>query len=94
MKINELKANSKVSYVKGLIVTIDEPKEYNGTKLQEMNIKDETGEIKLTVWAEFVGLFSVGEEIVVTEGWCKSFKEQLQITTGKFGKIEKVKKEC
>lgn len=48
------------------------------------------GEIKLTLWAEDIQLVNNGEKIKVTNGYTNSFKGDIAITKGKFGKIEKI----
>ena len=52
---------------------------------------DETGgEIKLTLWAEDIQAVNNGDRIKITNGYTNSFKGEVALTKGKFGKMEKV----
>ena len=52
---------------------------------------DETdGRIKLTLWAEDIELVNNGDKIKITNGYINSFKGEVALTKGKFGKIEKI----
>jgi ssDNA-binding replication factor A large subunit len=92
MKIEELEPNSKVVSLVGAIMHLDEPTESTtGIKVQEGVLSDKTGQVKLSLWGDDqVGKFEVGEKVLISTGWCKEFKEDLQVSTGKFGKITKV----
>ena len=51
-------------------------------------IKDETGEVSLTLWNEQIEQVNPGDKITITNGWCSEFQGELQLSTGKFGKLE------
>lgn len=89
MKIAELEENSKVIDLIGTITQLDEPKAMqSGTQLQEGILSDETGQVKVTFWGDQVNKYKANEKIRFITGWCKSFNNELQVSTGKFGKIE------
>ena len=91
MKIADLEENTKVINLVGEITHLDEASETpNGIRCQEGVISDDSGQVKITLWNEQVGLFKQGDKIVISTGWCKSFEDELQVSTGKFGKISKV----
>jgi replication factor A1 len=50
-------------------------------------IADETGIIKLTLWCEQVDLVNVGDNVKIENGYVTSFKGEIQLNVGKFGKI-------
>jgi len=52
--------------------------------------KDETGEIKLTLWNDDVDKINVGDKVHLTNGYVNEFQGEKQLTTGKFGKMEVV----
>jgi replication factor A1 len=52
--------------------------------------KDETGEIKLSLWNEQVDLVKPGIKVHITNGYVNEFQGEKQLTTGKFGKLEVV----
>ena len=53
-------------------------------------IKDATGTMDLTLWNNDVDLVEKGEALKLTDGWCKEWNGNLQASTGKSGKIEKL----
>jgi ssDNA-binding replication factor A large subunit len=91
MKISDLEPNSKVI---NLVATIDSLEKISetphGTNVQEGVLSDASGQVKLTLWGDQAGKFEIGDKVIITTGWCKTFENNLQVSTGKFGKIEKV----
>ena len=55
-------------------------------------VKDESGEIKLSLWNEQIDQVNVGDRVHVTNGYVSEFQGEKQLTTGKFGKLEVVEK--
>ena len=55
-------------------------------------VKDESGEIKLSLWNEQIDQVNVGDKVHVTNGYVSEFQGEKQLTTGKFGKLEVVEK--
>ena len=88
MKVNEIEQNSKVVNLIVSIESLEEAKESNsGIAFQEGIVSDETGQVKISLWADQVGKFRVGDKISINAGWAKTFKDELQVSSGKFGKI-------
>lgn len=57
-------------------------------KVCDAQLKDATGEIKLTLWNEQVDQVNVGDKVHLTNGYADEYKGQLQVSTGKFGSLE------
>lgn len=55
-------------------------------------IKDETGEIALTLWNEDIDKVDVGDKIKIENGYVNEWQGELQLTTGRFGKLEVIEK--
>lgn len=53
----------------------------------DATLKDETGIITLTLWNDQVRQVNVGDKIKIEKGYAKSFREVLQLSTGKYGKL-------
>ena len=53
----------------------------------DATLKDESGKITLTLWNEQVKEVMVGDKIKIENGYAKSYKNILQLSTGKYGKI-------
>tara|TARA_Y100000310_G_scaffold80365_1_gene77043 strand:+ start:220 stop:615 length:396 start_codon:yes stop_codon:yes gene_type:complete len=53
--------------------------------------KDANGDtIKLTLWNEDIDKVKLGDKIKLTNGYVSEWQGELQLTTGKFGKLEVV----
>ncbi len=55
-----------------------------------VKIKDETGEMALTLWNEQIEQVKVSDKVHITNGWVGEWQGEKQLTTGKFGKLEVV----
>ncbi len=55
-------------------------------------LKDDTGEIELSLWNEQIDQFGKGDTVKVTNGYVKEYQGEMQLTTGMRGTIELVKK--
>jgi ssDNA-binding replication factor A large subunit len=53
----------------------------------DATLKDETGRITLTLWNEQVKQVMVGDKVKIENGYAKSFRNVLQLSTGKYGKL-------
>ncbi len=54
--------------------------------------KDETGDIKLTLWNEDIEKVSAGDKVHLTNGYVNEWQGEMQLTTGRMGKMEIVGK--
>jgi replication factor A1 len=50
-------------------------------------VQDETGTIKLTLWNEQIDMVNVGDNIKIENGYVTSFKSEIQLNVGKYGKL-------
>ena len=51
-------------------------------------IRDSSGEIALTLWNEQIEQVNVGDTVKITNGYVNEWQGDMQLTTGKFGKLE------
>ncbi|MCX8198373.1 MAG: OB-fold nucleic acid binding domain-containing protein [Candidatus Micrarchaeota archaeon] len=98
MKISELKAGAGNVDVEGEISSKEEPRDVVtkfGKKLRVANatLKDDSGEIALSLWNEDADSYSAGDRIKVEKGYVSEYKGNLQLSAGKYGKIVKLPKE-
>jgi replication factor A1 len=56
-------------------------------KVADAVVADETGSIKLTLWNEQIDQVNVNDAIKVENGYVTSFKGEIQLNAGKFGKL-------
>ena len=50
-------------------------------------VQDETGTIKLTLWNEQIDMVNLGDNIKIENGYVTSFKGEIQLNVGKYGKL-------
>ena len=55
-------------------------------------VKDASGTISLTLWNEDIDKVDVGDKLKISKGYVGEWQGELQVTAGKFGKIEVVEK--
>ena len=97
MKISELKAGANNVTVTATVTKKDEPREVVtkfGKRLQVANItlKDETGEIAMSLWGNDINTVNVGDKVEVSNAFVNEFRGAPQLSTGKFGKIKVIEK--
>jgi replication factor A1 len=94
MKISELKAGQGNVNVEGHIKEMGEPRSFNkfGKQLSVTNavLEDDSGSIKLTLWNDDISRFKEGDSIRIVNGFVNEFQGEIQLTSGKFGRIEKI----
>jgi replication factor A1 len=50
-------------------------------------VADETGTIKMTLWNEQIEQVNVGDVVKVDNGYVTSFRGEIQLNIGKYGKL-------
>lgn len=50
--------------------------------------KDETGDIKLTLWNEDIDKVNAGDKVHLVNGYVNEWQGEMQLTTGRMGKFE------
>jgi len=80
--------------VEGELVTKEEARDVItkfGKKLRVANatLKDDSGEIQMSLWGEDADKFSQGDSVKIENGWVSEYKGNVQLSAGKFGKITK-----
>ncbi|MDP3698814.1 MAG: OB-fold nucleic acid binding domain-containing protein [Nanoarchaeota archaeon] len=94
MNINEIQSNQGNITIEAKIISKEEPRTFSkfGKEGRVCNatVADSTGEIALTLWNDDIDKANVGDTIKLENGWCSEFKDQKQVSAGKFGKLEVV----
>ena len=74
------------------IVDVGEAREFEkfgrSGKVATAIAKDETGDIKLTLWNEDIEKVKAGDRVKLTNGYVSEWQGEKQLTTGKLGKLE------
>lgn len=96
LKISELFVRQGSVEVEGTIKEINEPRTFNkfGRELRVADaiLEDDSGTIKLTLWNDDIDNFKTGDRVKIKNGYVNEFQGEKQLTSGKYGKIEKVGK--
>ncbi|MBN2112463.1 hypothetical protein JW707_05190 [Candidatus Woesearchaeota archaeon] len=92
MEIKDLQPKQGNIEVVGEVIDKGEIREFEkfGKKGRVCNakIKDATGEITLTLWNEQIDQVNKGDTVHVINGYVNEWQGEMQLTSGKFGKIE------
>src|SRR3989344_9410878 len=54
--------------------------------------QDDTGTVSLTLWNDDIDKVNVGDKVHLTNGYVGEYQGSLQLSTGKFGKLEVIGK--
>jgi len=91
--INQLKTGmTKLDKVEGTIESIGEPRTVNlraggQAQVADAVLKDETGQIKLTLWDAQIKMIKAGSKVEIENGYINSFKGENSLNVGKYGKL-------
>ena len=88
MKISELQP--KQGNV-DLVVNVFEKFGRKG-RVCNVKVEDDSGSIKLTLWNEDIDRINVGDQLHIKNGYVNEWQGEKQLTTGKFGTLEKLDK--
>lgn len=94
MKISELTIGQGSVEVEGTIKEIGEVRNFDkfGRQLRVADaiLEDDSGTVRLSLWNEDIDKFKQGDKVKVENGYVRDFQGEKQLTSGKFGKIEKI----
>jgi replication factor A1 len=93
MKIAELRNGDKRVSVEATVLEKGTPRQVMskfGTEtytVADAVVGDESGKIKLTLWNEQIAQVSLNDKIRIENGYVTSFKGEVQLNVGKYGKM-------
>lgn len=93
LKIKELQTGLKRVEVEASVVEKGNPRQVQSKfgnetyNISDAVVQDETGTIKLTLWNEQIDQVNVGDKIKIENGYVTSFKGEVQLNVGKYGKL-------
>jgi len=74
------------------VVDMGEPREFEkfgrAGRVTTAVAKDETGDVKLTLWNDDIEKVKAGDKIKITNGYVSEWQGEMQLSTGKFGTLE------
>lgn len=96
MQIKDLKPKQGNVDIVVDVVDVGTPREFQKFgkpgKVATAIAKDETGDIKLTLWNEDIEKVKSGDKVHLTNGYVNEWQGEMQLTTGRMGKLEVVGK--
>ena len=94
--INQLRSGmTKLDTVEGTIESISEPRTVNlkaggQAQVADAILKDDSGQIKLTLWDAQIKMVKAGSKVTVENGYINSFRGENSLNVGKYGKLNVV----
>ncbi len=93
LKIKELQSGMKRVEVEVEVVDKANPRQVQSRfkdetyNIADAVVQDDTGTIKMPLWNEQIDQVNVGDKIKIENGYITSFKGELQLNIGKYGKL-------
>lgn len=92
MKISELKVGDRNVNVEGILLGLGKRRALNlkdgsTSDVCDAKIADDSGEVKLSLWNSDIDKFEVGDRLIIENGYIHSFRGEISLAVGKFGKI-------
>ncbi|MDE1724741.1 MAG: DNA-binding protein [Thaumarchaeota archaeon] len=83
---------NKLEPVEGVIESINEPRTVNlktggQAQVADAMLKDETGQIKLSLWDAQIKMVKKGSRVRIENGYISTFRGENSLNVGKFGKL-------
>lgn len=94
MFVKDLKANSSFDTIELSVVSKGEARDFTsryGSSGRVCDVKCEDGmgaSVSLTLWNDEIDKVGVGDKIRISNGWVKEWQGDLQVSTGRKGKLE------
>jgi replication factor A1 len=92
--IDQLKRpQNKLEPIEGVIESISEPRTVNlkmggQAQVADAMLKDDTGQIKLSLWDAQIKMVKQGSKIRIENGYISTFRGENSLNVGKFGKLQ------
>ncbi len=92
MKISELEANQGKIEIEAEVNEMGEVREFEKFGRQgrvcNATVKDDSGEIKLTLWDDQIDQVKEGDKVKISNGYVKEWQGEKQLSVGKYGTME------
>jgi ssDNA-binding replication factor A large subunit len=95
MMIKDVKDKSKIDELVLTIIEKKEPREFQSKwsgasgRVCDATGQDDNGDtISVSLWNEDIEKVDINAKVKITNGWASAYKSKLQVSAGKFGKLE------
>ena len=96
MAISDLQAKQGNVTLTVEVVSKEEPRKFEKFgkpgRVCNAKVKDDSGEIKLTLWNDQIDKVNEGDKVKIINGYVNEWQGEKQLTTGKLGKLEIIEK--
>jgi ssDNA-binding replication factor A large subunit len=93
LNVRDLRDGMRRVDAEGEIVEISDPRTVNlrtggEARVADCMLKDDTGQIKLSLWDDQIDMVKQGSRVRITNGYTNSFRSELRLNVGKYGRLE------
>jgi replication factor A1 len=93
MEIKDLRDGMRRVDAEGEIVEISEPRSVSlrtgdQARVADCTLKDDSGQIKLSLWDDQIDQVKPGAKVRITNGYTNSFRGEVRLSVGKYGRLE------
>src|SRR5256712_10643051 len=98
MKVKELRPESKVDVIELTIRQKGEARDFSsrsgstGKVADAKAVDDEGTEVSVSLWNEEIERVQANDRIRITNGWVREWRGNMQVSAGRFGKLEVLRK--
>lgn len=91
MDVADLKPNATFDVLEVEVTDLAEPREFSNFRgsgrVSTATCADATGSVKFSLWNEQIDQVKKGDTIIIEGGWVKEYRGELQVSTGRSGKL-------
>ncbi len=93
MNVSDLRDGMRRVDAEGEIAEMSEPRTVNlksgdQARVVDCMLKDDSGQIKLSLWDDQIDMVKQGSKVRVTNGYTNSFRGEVRLNVGRYGKLE------
>lgn len=94
MKVKDLRPESKVDVIELTIREKGSARDFSsrsgstGKVCDAKAVDDEGSEVSVSLWNDEIGRVQANDRIRITNGWVREWRGNMQVSAGRFGKLE------
>ncbi len=94
MRIRDLRAEAKIDSLELIIKEKGSSRDFSsrtgskGNVCDAKAVDDENQEVSVSLWNDEIERVQVNDRIRITNGWAREWRGNLQVSAGRFGKLE------
>ena len=94
MKVRDLRAEAKIDSLELVIREKGPARDFSsrsgstGKVCDAKAVDDENQEVSVSLWNDEIERVQVNDRVRITNGWAREWRGNLQVSAGRFGKLE------